>query len=82
MYVLCKKCGDVFARPTQRGRPPSFCKKCDEEKLPETEQRQITAKERVDRLEMMLRSRNTHIGQHRDDEEERFLRRIGHGSSD
>jgi hypothetical protein len=77
MALFCKGCNDIFAIPSRRGRPPEFCTKCaikDEQgELPitTTEQeraaeRLLAAKERVDRLELMLRANHSHISQHRE----------------
>jgi hypothetical protein len=76
MALFCKGCNDVFMMPSRRGRPPQFCSKCGgdpdtvykvetEVKLNAAQERLISAKERVDRLEMMLRSTGNHISQYR-----------------
>jgi hypothetical protein len=76
MALFCVGCNEVFMMPARRGRPPSFCSKCggdpdvvykveNEAFLTKKEERLISAKERVDRLEMMLRSTGSHISQHR-----------------
>jgi hypothetical protein len=76
MNLLCKGCNEIFAIPSRRGRPPAFCAKCggdpdtvykveSEQKVSAKEERLISAKERVDRLEMMLKSNGNHISQYR-----------------
>lgn len=75
MALFCVGCNEVYMMPSRRGRPPQFCSKCsadpdtvykveNEAFLTKKEERAISAKERVDRLEMMLKSRGHHISQH------------------
>lgn len=72
MNCLCQKCNEIFAIPARRGRPPLFCQQClNSDHVPSYEDRNRdiilqAANARVDNLEMLLRSRGTHIGQHRD----------------
>lgn len=69
MPCFCHKCEEIFSIPSRRGRPPKFCDNCiksGEVPVYEEEKRESdidAAKARVDRLEMMLRSRGTHIKQ-------------------
>ena len=76
MNLFCDACNEVFTMPARRGRPPRFCSKCGGDpdivykvesavELTRKEERLISAKERVDRLEMLLRSTGNHIKQHR-----------------
>ena len=75
MALFCIACQEVFMMPARRGRPPQFCSRCsgdpdtvykveNEAALTRKEERIISAKERVDRLEMMLKSTGNHISQH------------------
>lgn len=77
MALFCQGCHEIFSIPSRRGRPPRFCGKCGSD--PDTvhavesakeeeiaDKRLAMAKARVDNLEMMLRSRGTHLQQHRD----------------
>lgn len=69
MNLFCHACNEVFAFPARRGRPPKYCSNCIESGAAETseEQRQktaiIKANLRCDNLEMLLKSRGTHIRQ-------------------
>ncbi len=76
MALFCVGCNEVFMMPARRGRPPSFCSKCSgdpntvhkveaEAALTKKQERLISAKERIDRLEIMLKSIGSHISQHR-----------------
>lgn len=70
MACLCEQCHDVFAIPSRRGRPPKYCNRCLRGgDLPTQDESQraadrYRAKLRVDNLEMLLKSRGTHISQH------------------
>ena len=74
MNLFCGQCENVFAIPARRGRPPKFCQKCTSGGAYESsdgeaelrEKKRIEAEARVDRLEMLLKSRGSHISQHRD----------------
>lgn len=69
MACFCFNCNEIFSIPSRRGRPPKFCDKCTqageipnyEEERRENDKNEAEA--RIDRLEMMLRSRGTHIKQ-------------------
>jgi hypothetical protein len=71
MSLFCNACNEIFMIPSRRGRPPKYCTKCitggdameyeDVRRDREWEQAQI----RVDNLEMMLKSRGTHISQNK-----------------
>ncbi len=74
MAILCAHCNEVKMIPPRRGRPPKYCPACT--KTPErvsilvVEEAEIQrdvqaqrANERIDNLEMMLRSRGTHLSQ-------------------
>lgn len=69
MMLFCESCQEVKAIPSRRGRPPKYCTQCtdngDTESNSEVQRNrlQVIADARCDRLEMMLRSRNTHIKQ-------------------
>lgn len=74
MSLLCAACNEIFAIPARRGRPPKFCSKCggdpdtvdrvtSSQDAEEKAERLISANERIDRLEMLLKSRGTHISQ-------------------
>lgn len=79
MYFFCIGCNDAKSIPSRRGRPPQYCNACitgthtdpnievnvmtTEEKS--LERRRQEAEERVNHLEMMLKSRGTHISQNR-----------------
>lgn len=76
MNLFCKGCEEIFAIPSRRGRPPAFCKNCggDQDVVDKVQiaqnttarqERLISAKDRVDNLEMLLKSRGNHISQHR-----------------
>lgn len=73
MNLFCGQCENVFAIPARRGRPPKFCKNCTDGGAYESsdsdaemrEKKRIAAEARVDNLEMMLKSRGSHISQHR-----------------
>jgi hypothetical protein len=69
MNLFCHACNEVFAIPARRGRPPKYCTNCinggDAKTHEEVRNDRIweEAQRRVDNLEMMLRSRGTHISQ-------------------
>jgi hypothetical protein len=67
MYIQCRDCSEIFYRKSQRGRPPVRCGACEEKALPLDDVKLANAKARVDRLEMLLKSRNNHISQNRKD---------------
>jgi uncharacterized Zn finger protein len=69
MYIQCKVCSEIFVVKTRRGRPPTRCGDCEGKALPVAEVKLIDANERMDRLEIMLKSRGNHISQHRKDYE-------------
>ena len=58
-------CGEAFVFEVRRGRPPKSCQKCRlvPKAYPPPVKEKLTAQERVDRLEMMLKSEGKHIGQ-------------------
>lgn len=78
MACFCIGCNEIFHIPSRRGRPPNVCAKCIQGKKAESEdeakhkvqntvkaeERALTVSERIDRLDMMLRSRGSHIQQH------------------
>jgi hypothetical protein len=73
----CEIClGDYAARVGGRGRPQKYCPECkrsryklDNHRSNNTQttisQTSLTPEERIDYLEYLLRSRGTHISQHR-----------------
>lgn len=77
MACFCVGCHEIFHIPSRRGRPPNVCEKCIQAKKAESpeiakqivqeavkaEERALTVSERIDRLDMMLRSRGSHIQQ-------------------
>lgn len=69
MMFFCESCQEVKALPARRGRPPKFCTACteggdivDSDAVRLSKARALGEK-RCDLLEMMLRSRGTHIKQ-------------------
>lgn len=66
-YVMCENCHEIFTIEARKGRPPLFCKECEDKKESPDELKRKLAKERIDRLEMLLRSTGSHISQHRKD---------------
>lgn len=71
-YWQCQECGFHYYTNGKRGRPPKRCAPCKDNTPRATnpeadaEIRRRKARETVDRLEMMLRSRGSHISQNRD----------------
>jgi hypothetical protein len=65
MNIICRTCGGDFEYQPKRGRPPVACSVC--KAAPKVAEEKISAKQRVDRLELMLRVRNTHVEQQKDD---------------
>lgn len=71
MSHFCYACNEVFAIQARRGRPPKYCKKCIENGDATTHEEQrvesniAKANARIDNLEMLLKSRGTHISQNR-----------------
>lgn len=71
MTIFCESCRELKSIPARRGRPPKFCAPCLESGDAETsDEARITraralAEARCDRLEILLRSRGTHIKQNR-----------------
>lgn len=69
MNLFCHACNEVFTFPARRGRPPKYCTNCIGSGKAETheEARLKSDKEkarlRCDNLEMLLKSRGTHISQ-------------------
>lgn len=72
MSHFCLACKEVFAIPARRGRPPNYCSECissgraqsyEEQRMESLTEK---ARVRVDNLEMMLKSRGTHIRQQKD----------------
>jgi len=77
MMLFCNACQEVYAIPARRGRPPGFCGKCGSDpvivekfktaqRLTKEAERLAVAKARVDRLELMLRSRGEHPSQQKE----------------
>lgn len=72
MNLFCHACQEIFAIPSRRGRPPKYCTTCINggQAMTHEEVRNDRlyeeAQRRCDNLEMMLRSRGTHIKQHLD----------------
>lgn len=79
--AICR-CGQTFTYEKKRSRPPVWCESCRESinasersrirrdehnALPPEERTTMSPKDRVDYLELLLRSRGTHISQHRKD---------------
>jgi len=67
-YFNCEDCSTQFDRLVKRGTKPRFCKECAEKRKEKThfvsnENKKLDAESTVDRLEMMLRARGTHIKQ-------------------
>lgn len=72
-FFFCKHCQEMKAIPSRRGHLPETCASCANDgsaKVAEDAENrsklQIAAELRCDRLELMLRSRNTHIKQQKD----------------
>lgn len=71
MMLFCASCKEVKAIPSRRGRPPKYCNECtnngdvQDYEVDRLARERAIANERCDRLEMMLRSRGTHIKQNR-----------------
>lgn len=73
MSFFCAKCEQVKMIPARRGRPPQYCASCTEtgdaekhhNEVEQTERKQ-TAIERIDNLELMLKSRGLHLSQQKD----------------
>lgn len=69
MFVLCAACKEVKTMPARRGRPPKFCDECTTNgntfSYEQTRRELATAraKERVDRLEILLKSTGSHLSQ-------------------
>jgi DNA-directed RNA polymerase subunit RPC12/RpoP len=64
---VCIECSHEFDIPRQRGRPATRCPSCRDNKVTEVKvQPQYDSKTRVDNLEMLLKSRGTHISQNGD----------------
>jgi hypothetical protein len=75
------RCGTVFTTEIKRGRPKVWCDSCrdeinsgarnrmrvEEERAKPPEEREMTPGERIDYLELLLKSRGTHISQHSTD---------------
>ncbi len=72
MNLFCHACNEIFAIPARRGRPPKYCTSCingGDAQTPEEVKRERTwaeAQKVCDDLEHMLKSRGTHISQHKD----------------
>jgi len=77
MMLFCNACQEVYAIPARRGRPPGFCNTCGNDpvivekfrtaqRLTKQQERLDKAKARVDRLEMLLRSRGEHPSQQKE----------------
>jgi DNA replicative helicase MCM subunit Mcm2 (Cdc46/Mcm family) len=58
----CARCGKEFELPRQRGRPAKKCEECRN-----SAKTGPSVSVKVDRLEMLLRSRGQHIDQNRKD---------------
>lgn len=72
----CRACGNDWEREPRRGRVPQICPTCAQaqgRKLRASEttnvNRKLTAQQRVDRLERMLKASGVHISQHSKDDE-------------
>lgn len=71
MAFFCKACQEVKMMPSRRGRPPESCQECqgnglvDDYEATRLERERAAANARCDRLDMMLKSRGTHISQNR-----------------
>jgi hypothetical protein len=67
MSFFCESCQEVKAIPARSGRPPTLCTSCKENgeshNATNVNKLRALAEARCDRLEFMLRSRNTHIKQ-------------------
>lgn len=69
MTIQCRHCTEIFAIPARRGRPQYYCDQCISSGLAPTsdvatrDRKEQLAKERIDRLEIMLRSRGLHLKQ-------------------
>ncbi len=62
--ITCRSCGLEFDVPRKRGRPPVVCDDCRE--TPQPKEEKVSTKDRVDRLEMLLKSQGKHITQQKD----------------
>lgn len=70
MMLICATCHEEFERPGRRGRIPKICPTCrfkPKELGSESTKKTLDPKERVDRLEILLKASNLHISQHRQD---------------
>lgn len=75
--LVCQTCTKIFMHPAQRGRRPLNCPACRKAAAEEGQPikrrsythvaEKLDSIEIVDRLELALRARGTHISQHRKD---------------
>lgn len=67
----CTVCQATFENPSKRGRPALRCNACRLANLKPLElttlRSSISTKERIDRLELALKANQSHISQHRTD---------------
>lgn len=72
--LLCITCGQPFTVPKQRGRPRKWCDSCKGAPVPSSRADnslsqltgivpQLNPTERIDRLELMLKSAGLHLSQ-------------------
>ena len=77
MHILCAHCNEVKVIPSRRGRPPKYCPACTktddkvdilvtQEAVMARDAAMERANERINNLEMMLRSRGTHLSQQKE----------------
>jgi phage FluMu protein Com len=72
--LTCRVCKKTWQRTAKRGRLPSICPDCKGDdslvltKPVSTDPPKLNGKERVDRLELLLRANNVHIQQHTKDD--------------
>jgi len=65
--MICEECLQEFELPKTRGRPPKRCVTCRENHPKPTVS--VGSLDRVANLEMLLKSRGTHISQNRSEYE-------------
>lgn len=69
--LYCHACKEVFGVPARAGKPSEYCSSCiDSGRAQLMKEQKVSAdvekaRKRVDNLEMLLRSRGTHISQNR-----------------
>lgn len=64
--LICDSCGSEFPRPQTRGRPPKSCVPCREKPKAVAVKDILEGKQRVDALDLMLKSRGTHLSQQKE----------------